>query len=303
MMRLAPALLCALLLAGCTGKPPRRAPPPIPRVGASLAPVAPNVHRDADGNLRSTRDGMLLLPVPGGDVLLGDEHGRYDEQPRFTARLDAFLMDATEVTNAQFERFVREATHQPEGPWRRGFGQGQGDHPVRFVTWHDAQAYAHWAGRALPTEAQWEAACGWARYPWGESWQPGLAVCDRAAAAGPLSALASEDRSPFGVLNLGGNVREWCADWYDRYACAEYAAQQPVDNPAGPADGEAPRADFVAAGAVAGNERSTRKAVRGGSWASPGSEFCRRARRGAHNPAQWFDDVGFRCVQRLGARG
>ena len=304
MTRLVLLLTFSLLLAGCTGKPPqpRRAPVPIPVLGASAHTQAPNTRCDEQGRIYSVRDGMELVRVRGGTVQLGDPGGRYDEQPQFMAQLDDFLMDATEVTNAQFEHFVATAGHEAEGPWRRGFGDGQSNWPVRFVTWFDAQAYARWAGRALPTEAQWEAACGTARYPWGDTWQAGRAITDLEPGSGPASAVSSTDRSPFGVLNLGGNVREWCADWYDRYAYADHAARSPTRNPAGPIDDASPRSDFVAAGAVAGNERSTRRVVRGGSWTGQGQEVSRSARRGAHNPTQWLDDVGFRCVQPLEGR-
>jgi len=288
-------LLAALLvLAGCGGdganRPADVAPPPAP----AIEYTAEGVRRAGDG-WRADSDGAELLLVPAGHRRLGDDAGRYDEQPMAEVELDAFFIDRHEVSNAQFARFLEATGYSPQGPWQRGFQAGEELLPVRFVTWFDAQAYARWAGRRLPTEAEWEAACGAARYPWGDEWHA-VAVTDRALDAGPLAASREGDRSAHGVLNLGGNVREWCGDWYDRYIYRDYAAQGLASNPRGPEDGAPPRPEVAAAGAVAGNERSTRKAVRGGAWFSPGPEFARRARRHAHNPHHYFNDVGFRCA-------
>ena len=261
--------------------------------------VAANLFIDDAGQFFSTRDAASLLLIEGGDFQLGDSRGRYDEQPSFRARLSTFLIDTTEVSNAQFDRFINASGYAPAGPWRRGYLPGGEDLPVRFVTWFDAKAYADWAGRRLPTEAEWEAACGQRRYTWGDEWLRGCSITDRDEARGPVDVGIATDKSPQGVLNLAGNVREWCSDWYDRYAYADYAETPIQVDPRGPADASGPREPFVKAGAVAGNERSTRKVVRGGGWASEGREYARRARRGAHNPHQHFNDVGFRCAQSV----
>ena len=133
--------------------------------------------------------------VPGGSYRLGDARGRYDERPVVSVRLSPFSIDRAEVTNAEFERFVRRSGLSPRGPWRRGFPAGGGGLPVRFVAWFDADAYCRWTGRRLPTEAEWEAATGGV-------WRPDAAVTGRAVAAGPVPAAWDGDRSPLGVLNL-----------------------------------------------------------------------------------------------------
>lgn len=224
--------------------------------------------------------------VPGGDYGLGDEAGRYDERPRVQVALSTFAIDRREVSQGDFAAFVA-AGHDPEGPWRRG-----GDDealPVRFVTWHDAAAYCAWAGGRLPTEAEWEVAAG------GTVGEP---VVLRPASAGPVAVESSADLSRFGLVHTRGNVREWVADWYDRYAWSQL--ESGAVDPTGPADGAPPEPRFVEAGAVAGNERSTRKVVRGASWAARHLDAARPSRRDAANPAHHYDDVGFRCAAEGG---
>ncbi len=249
------------------------------------------------GRLRSKVDGAELVRIPAGRHALGDGRGRYDERPVVEVRVSAFLIDRHEVSNQAFARFVGATGYAAKGPWRRGFPTGGEALPVRFVTWHDARAYARWAGRRLPTEAEWEAAAGPARFPWGPRWVAGRAVLERAPEAGPESVRRPLDASPRGVRNLAGNVREWVGDWYDRYA---YRRRRPgLRDPRGPRDGTPPERRFLETETEAGNERSTRRVVRGGGWAGRGPEAARRARRGAENPHHFYDDVGFRCALSL----
>ena len=249
----------------------------------------------AGGGYTSDIDGAKLLQIPGGQYVLGNDSGRYDERPAVKIELDAFLIDEREVTNAQFEKFVAASGYEPVGPWRRGYHSGAAAVPVRFVTWADASAYAKWAGRRLPTEAEWEVAVGPATYPWGEEWDAAAAIVG--GGPGPVASGQGKDKSPFGVHDLAGNLREWTSAWYDRYA---YQAYEGARNPTGPADGTPPDPKFVQSGADAGNERSTRKVVRGGSWISKQTSNIVKHRRWAHSPAHWFDDIGFRCALGLG---
>ena len=97
---------------------------------------------------------------------------------------------------------------------------------------------------------------------------------------------------------MAGNVREWTADWYDRYRNVSLAAAgELAHDPTGPEDGARPEARFVDSDAVAGNERSTRRVVRGASWVARGPDAARPSARGAHHPGHFFDDVGFRCAR------
>lgn len=289
------SLLAVVVLAGAPGR--AAAAPPEPP--ALAPPLPPGIVRDA-GGYRSERDGMELVLVPAREFRLGSDDGAFDERPAHAVALSAYLLDRTEVSNAQFERFVRAGTYRPQGPWRRGAGPGLERHPVRFVTWYDASAYAAWAGRRLPTEAQWERAArglDGRRYPWGSAWRGDAAVADLPLDAGPL-AVGSRPlgASPVGALDLAGNVWEWTADWYDRRAYEARAGREPVLNPTGPADGAPPEERFVKTGTAGGNERSTRKVVKGGAWFAGGAETTRASKRVALDPRAWFNDTGFRCA-------
>jgi len=186
------------------------------------------------------------------------------EGPRHRVTVDAFHIDRHEVTNALFERFVRATGHrttaeregdgwvyhQKDGKWqfekisgaewRKPQGPGSSassDHPVVQVSWHDAEAYCRWAGKRLPTEAEWEKAARGTdgrRYPWGEDW-------DAAKANGAMSVRATRPVgsyasgvSPYEAHDLAGNVWEWVADWFD----GSYYQRSPERNPKGPDSGQ-----------------------------------------------------------------
>ncbi len=263
-------------------------PLPAPSATRALAVSTEGAH--ADPEIRAERDGAVLVRVPEGSYTLGDVAGRYDERPAVRVHLSAFLIDRDEVDNARFARFVEQTGYRAEGPWRRGFGSGEERLPVRFVTWNDATAYARWAGRRLPTEAEWEAAAratsGEARPVIGRAFDEGPRPVDEGVVA------RAQTR------HMSGNVREWTADWYDRYRNASLAAAgELVHDPTGPVDGAPAEPRFVESDSVAGNERSTRRVVRGASWVALGPDAARPSARGAHNPDHFFDDVGFRCAR------
>jgi formylglycine-generating enzyme required for sulfatase activity len=249
------------------------------------------------------KDGMPMVMVPGGEFMMGSAGGSYDETPSHKVRLTAFLIDRHEVTNAQFERFLKASSYKVQGPWRRGYGANQGEFPCRYVTWFDAKAYADWAGRQLPSEAQWEMAARGTKnftFPWGMQWQEGLSCSAMDVSAGPRKVGSfPKGASPYGCLDMAGNVWEWVNDWYDRYYYQSFKAV--ADNPTGPPDGAQPEGRFLKSKTASGNERSTLKVIRGGGWAGTADD-ARSSRRMWGNPSYWLDDTGFRLAVKLERR-
>ncbi len=196
----------------------------------------------AGGSLFWRKDGGEMVFVPAGPFVMGSTDGDADERPQHQATLAAFCIDKHEVTNTQYQRFVQATGHAPPPHWPTGkLPLGKGNDPVVNVTHDDAQAYAHWAGKQLPTEAQWEKAArgpDGRRYPWGEEWHWRACVSIeertwrpfqsederrqwlRAHSVGDFDGLkpagsCPQGASPFGCQDMAGNVAEWCADPQD----------------------------------------------------------------------------------------
>lgn len=162
-------------------------------------------------------DGMIL--VPAGPFLRGSDE--FDlEGPAATVDVAAFWIDRYPVTGAQYLKFVEATGHRPPPDWEAGHPVlGREDHPVERVSWHDARAYAFWAGKRLPTEAEWEKAARGTdgrRFPWGNTFdERHCIVWDHAMVLDvttmPVTSHPS-GASPYGVEQLGGNVEEWVED-------------------------------------------------------------------------------------------
>jgi serine/threonine-protein kinase len=236
-----------------------------------------------------------MVYVPAGDFIMGSQlgAGSDEEAPQHLVTLDAYWIDQTEVTNAQYHLFV-DATGYPAPalcePADSTFADaGLADHPVVCVSWDDAQAYCAWVGGRLPTEAEWEKAARGTderTYPWGNSFDGSLAnYCDntcelsqrdtgfndgyvRTAPVGSYPAGAS----PYGALDMAGNVWEWVSDWYNFY----YYAKSPQLNPGGHNIG-----DY--------------RVLRGGAWSGFPTN-ARSAFRGWLAPDMGDRAIGFRCV-------
>ncbi len=236
------------------------------------------------------RDSVPMVNVPEGRFIRGSGQaaGRADERPRRMIYLDAFLIDAYEVTNAQYLKFIA-ATGNKEPFNVYGTGslfevKGIETLPVVQVTWHDAADYCQWVGKRLPTEAEWEKAARGTEerpYPWGNTAPSGHRVnFNRAWVATetllPVGSLP-DGVSPYGVHDMAGNVREWVQDWYAK----DYYQIAPDRNPPGP-------------------ETGLLKVIRGGSWHSFESDI-RAAARGKGGFALKTHGIGFRCARDVAA--
>lgn len=307
--------------------------------------------------------GMVL--IPGGEFMMGSdaEDARPDEKPSHKVKVSPFLMDATEVTNAEFRAFVNATGYvttaektpskeeimaqlppgspappdelftpgslvfvtpgnpaeywwkwTPGANWKHPHGpdssiDGKDDYPVVQVSWLDAEAYAQWAGKRLPTEAEWEfAARGGLKgkiYAWGDKdpyqgaapaniWQGQFPRQDTGAdgfkGASPIKRFKPNG---YGLFDMTGNVWEWIADWYRHDAYAQLTAgKRPIIDPKGPIDSFDPEEPY-----------SKKRVQRGGSFLCDQS-FCRSYRVSARmksSPDTGLEHTGFRCVKSLAA--
>ncbi len=196
------------------------------------------VRAEAEGEYRWKTDDSIMVYVPAGSFVMGNDEGPGNERPEHDVVLDAFYIDKFEVTWAQWRRSGLPTPVGIDGkaiPDHKPFW-GRGDKiPVSYIDWNDAHAYAGWSGKRLPTEAEWEKAARGTDgrlYPWGDSpptyehaiWndhpigedQPGEVDCCPAGV------------SPYGAHNMAGNVFEWCEDSYDRRVYAREPRRNPV---------------------------------------------------------------------------
>jgi serine/threonine-protein kinase len=287
--------------------------------------------------LDSEIDGMAQVYVPTGRFQMGSTDADLApvlqscpgcsfsaEQPQHTVTLDAYWIDQTDVTNAMFAQFVAATGYKTEAEkagtgsvfnpdskqwedkagadWRHPGGPEDSNsrldaYPVVQVTWPDANAYCAWAGRRLPTEAEWEKAARGTdgrRYPWGNTPAAGnrlnfadlslsqlwvdQSVNDGFAYASPVGHYP-DGVSPYGALDMAGNVWQWTADWFSD----AYYAAWPAVNPTGPEQGSA-------------------RVVRGGSWLNQAINV-RAAYRYGSPPSTRSTSTGFRCARTPDAVG
>ena len=244
------------------------------------------------------RDEMVLVSAgefPMGSDKKVDKNAYQPELPRRNVYLDAFEIDKFEVTTVQFLKFVLATNRPPLLDWRYdggNFQESMASHPVMHVSWYDADAYCKWAGKRLPTSAEWEKAARGEDgriYPWGnQPAGPSRANFGRGGLSGPVRdrperlllypPIISVDKyenavSPYGVFQMAGNVAEWTADWYD----PNYYKTAPNRNPKGP-------------------EKGTQKAFRGGGWIDS-TPSVRPAQRNGTDPNTKMNWLGFRCVR------
>ena len=245
-----------------------------------------------------TKDEMVLIPA--GEFAMGSDKKKdrlayRSEIPQRTVYLDPFLIGKYEVTALEYLKFVLATDRLPQLDWRYDGGNFQetmAHHPIMHVSWYDADAYCKWAGKRLPTEAEWEKAARGVDgrlFPWGNEYAgPTRANFGRTGLSGPVRdrperlllypPIISVDRyenavSPYGLYQTIGNVAEWVSDWYDQ----DYYKTAPDRNPKGP-------------------ETGTQKAFRGGGWMDS-TTTMRAAMRNGTDPRTKINWMGFRCAQ------
>ena len=236
------------------------------------------------------KDGVEMVLIPAGEFQMGSSDGDNDERPMHAVHLDAFYMDRYEITNAQYRMFM-DATGHAAPRYFNDSKFNQPNQPVVGVSWYDAMAYAKWAGKRLPTEAEWEYAARGGlegkKYPWGDSIYESKANYDHSI--GHTTPVGEYPTNGYGLYDMTGNVWEWCLDEYK----ADFYSKSPRTNP------------------IAGQSTSsiinnitivnTRRVLRGGSW-SGNSNNVRVAYRGGYKPditsfkGLSYDFRGFRCV-------
>ena len=234
----------------------------------------------AGSTMISPLDGATLVYVPAGEFLMGsadnDPDADPDESPQHTIYLDAFWIDRTEVTHDMYRRCVgsEQCTEPAHSP--RYHSAAYGSHPALGISWDQAVDYCAWAGRRLPTEAEWEKAARGTDgrlYPWGvDAPDPSRLNFDHHIDDTTPVGEYPSGASPYGVLDMAGNAWEWVADGYDE----NYYAESPVQNPAG------------------GNSVN-RRVLRGGSWNTQ-AHNVRVSNRFWAFPGR-NDTDGFRCAQ------
>lgn len=250
-----------------------------PTPSATQAPVATEtiaptetVAPTATATLPPVPEGMALIPA--GFFQMGSTTGFADERPEHPVLLDAFYMDVYEVTNVKYRECGNAGGCTPSGSSRRD-NPAFDNYPVVVVSWTQAEAYCAWAGKRLPTEAEWEYAASGPEnftWPWGNQFTPSLS----AASAPDVQPVGSypDGASPFGMFDMAGNVTEWVKDAYDQ----SFYADSPASNPLNEA-------------------KIATRVYRGGSYGNTDGAFYTTSRRYAKSSSFADVDIGFRCAQ------
>ncbi|HCK11136.1 MAG: hypothetical protein CME21_05640 [Gemmatimonadetes bacterium] len=210
--------------------------------------------------------------IPGGEYRMGDSQGK--DRPVHKVHVDSFYIDKYELTNAEYRVYLEQTSKPAPKYWENAKYNGS-DQPVVGVTWEEAMNYCQWAGKRLPTEAEWELAArgrDGTLYPWGDV-QSLPATNTRESKEGrpqPVGSYAAGISST-GLYDMSGNVWEWTYDWYDK----DYYQDSPYSNPRGPDSGK-------------------EKVIRGGGW---NISMVDMAFRRPEKPSQRYSALGFRCAR------
>ena len=240
-------------------------------------------------------DGAPMILIPAGSFSMGSNDGLPNERPEHTVTLDSYYIDQSEATLSLYRKFLESTKQESPSTWDDEAATTVGDRPATGMKWQAASAYCQWAGKRLPTEAEWEKAARGTdgrRYPWGNmqpfvdiaNYNRGMWVNEAITLVAVTSGLEGMSvrhglkeggKSPFGLFHMAGNAAEWVADWYGR----DYYQKTPTQNPVGPATGE-------------------KRVIRGGSWADLPAALRVTARFSAE--ADYEDrTIGFRCAMNV----
>lgn len=243
-----------------------------------------------------------MIVIPAGPFLMGSDL-RDDENPVVEVWVDSFAIDRTPVTNGQFRAFWESGMYDdPDAPCWEGLQEGYRwihkeemrrvprywydaqwnapQQPIVGVTWYEALAYARWAGKRLPTEAEWEKAArgeDGRQYPWGDTFDYKCCNVAKSGIKGtsPVGHFSPLGDSPYGVADMAGNIWEWTSSLYQLYPYRATDGREDLREDAG------------------------RRVLRGGSWQSRFTDHTRCANRYAANPNFGFVTTGFRCAKSL----
>jgi len=256
-----------------TPMPPPSTPTPLP------TPTPAPTSAEAEAAERPSPPPVtdIMVEIPAGPFTMGSDTRIEDETPAHEVDLPAFEIDKFEVTNADFVQFLEATGYQTDAEregrtknWQSA-AEGKDNHPVVFVSWNDAVTYCQWAGKRLPTEAEWEKAARGTdgrMYPWGNEWDASKAnVKDTGLRGTACVGSFGAGASPYGVEDMAGNVWEWTADWYEAYPGSDYES------------------DYF-------GQRF--RVLRGGAWFET-ADFVRTTVRNANSETAANDDLGFRC--------
>ena len=245
-----------------------------------------------------------MVLIPAGSFEMGDHfnEGGEGERPVHTVTLDEFYIDVTEVTNGQYQNFMQQTGHRQHRHWN-STKHGQPNQPVIGVNWYDAMAYAKWAGKRLPTEAEWEYAARGGlrgkRYPWGDDESLARDYANYGGTGGKdkwdetTAPVGSFEANGYGLYDIAGNAGEWCLDAWDE----EYYSKSPTVNPLASIP-----AGHDSTEALTNNYESVwyNRVLRGGYWYLGEPSDLRVSIRGTDVPST-SDSLtfGFRCAADL----
>ena len=240
----------------------------------------------------TAKDEAPMVVIPAGEFTMGADDGRGNERPVHSITLPAYAIDQFEVTMELYDKFLQATGQMPPPLWDPEAVSAAGDRPAVGLTWKDAHAYCKWAGKRLPTEAEWEKAARGTdarRFPWGHM-QPFVDIANYNRGVWvsyPITlvkvksgikgmsirhGLKTGGKSPYGLYHMAGNAAEWVADWYDR----EYYGKSPKESPKGP-------------------EKGDKRVIRGGSWSDTPVGIRSTARVSAE-PNYQDQTLGVRCA-------